>query len=143
MNFERSIAISDTMKGMSCFLPERQLYKGASFPTLCPTGRQRDVLDARRRWKHTDLDANCQFQLPRFTSSFTSFRKSTGSTSSRKGSSNIERSISVSRLEFSLIKMSYRGQFSSKLAYSAITNDHGPKAELQPTTRSFGSKDYR
>ena len=36
------------------------------------------------------VDAKCQFHYPRFTSSFASFRKSTGSTSSRKGSANIE-----------------------------------------------------
>ena len=32
---------------MSCYLPVRQLFKGATFPTICPAGRQREILDAR------------------------------------------------------------------------------------------------
>ena len=51
MNFERSIAISDTMRGMCSHLPVRQLHKGASFPTLCPAGKQREISDARRHWE--------------------------------------------------------------------------------------------
>ena len=33
------------MRDMSCYLPVRQLYKGATFPTF-PAGRQREILDA-------------------------------------------------------------------------------------------------
>ena len=56
------------------------------------------------------VDAKCQFQRPRFTSSFTSLENLHMSTSPRKGSSNIEKSIFLNRLESSLIKSSYRGQ---------------------------------
>ena len=61
------------------------------------------------------VHAKCQFQHPRFTSSFTSSRKYIGSTSSRKGSSNVERSISLNRLESSFIKSSCRGQLARSL----------------------------
>ena len=58
MNFERSIAISDSMRGMSCYLPVRQQYKGANFPTLSPAGRQREILDARKHWKRESRSVN-------------------------------------------------------------------------------------
>ena len=58
MHFERNIAISDSMRGMSCYLPVRQLYKGATFPTLCPAGSQREILDERRHWKRESRSVN-------------------------------------------------------------------------------------
>ena len=58
MNFERSIAFSDSMRGMSCYLPVRQLYKRAAFPDTLSCRKQREILGARRHWNRESRSVN-------------------------------------------------------------------------------------